>query len=145
MKRFLITGALLLLGTVAVKAGDDKPINVNELPAKAKELIEKHFSNVKVSYAKVDKEIFDTTYEVIFVNGNKVEFAKNGDWKEVNCKYSQVPKGIVPQPIVSYISTNHQNLHVVEIDRDKRNIEVKLNNGLELKFDLSYNLIDIDS
>ena len=33
---------------------------------------------------------------------------------------------------------------VVQIDRDKRDYEVKLTNGLELTFDLKFNLIDID-
>ena len=33
---------------------------------------------------------------------------------------------------------------VIEIDRDKRDIELKLNNRVELTFDLKYNIIDID-
>ena len=33
---------------------------------------------VEVSYAKVDEELFDKDYKVVFVNGSKVEFAKDG-------------------------------------------------------------------
>ena len=33
---------------------------------------------------------------------------------------------------------------IVSIDRDKRDWEVKLDNGLDLKFDLHFRLIEID-
>lgn len=33
---------------------------------------------------------------------------------------------------------------VIKIERDKQEVEVKLNNGMELTFDRSHNLIGID-
>ena len=81
---------------------------------------------------------------MIFIDGAKVEFTRNGEWKEVNCKFSAVPDGIVPAQILKYIDQNHEGAKVIEIDRDKRDIELKLNNRVELTFDLKYNIIDID-
>ena len=129
MKKLLIlAAAVFALGTSTVSADNDRPISVSELPEKAQQFIRQHFPNEKVSFAKMERELFDTTYEVIFTSSSKVEFLKNGDWKEVDCKYSTVPAAIIPQ----------------QIDRDKRDYEVKLTNGLELTFDLKFNLIDID-
>ena len=80
----------------------------------------------------------------VFVNGAKVEFTKNGEWKDVECKYGEVPAAIVPQQIRDYVAKNFAGRKIVSIDRDKRDWEVKLDNGLDLKFDLQFRLIEID-
>ena len=103
------------------------------------------FKAVEVSYAKVDEELFDKDYKVVFVNGSKVEFAKDGAWKEVDCKYGEVPAAIVPQQIRDYVTKNYPKNKIVAIDRDRRDYEVELDNGLDLKFDLKFRLIDIDN
>ena len=145
MKKLLIlAAAVFALGTSTVSADNDRPISVSELPEKAQQFIRQHFPNEKVSVAKMERELFDTTYEVIFTSSSKVEFLKNGDWKEVDCKYSTVPAAIIPQQIAQYVSQYYPDTSVVQIDRDKRDYEVKLTNGLELTFDLKFNLIDID-
>ena len=145
MKKLLIlAAAVFALGTSTVSADNDRPISVSELPEKAQQFIRQHFPNEKVSLAKMERELFDTTYEVIFTSSSKVEFLKNGDWKEVDCKYSTVPAAIIPQQIAQYVSQYYPDTSVVQIDRDKRDYEVKLTNGLELTFDLKFNLIDID-
>ena len=145
MKKLLIlAAAVFALGTSTVSADNDRPISVSELPEKAQQFIRQHFPNEKVSFAKMERGLFDTTYEVIFTSSSKVEFLKNGDWKEVDCKYSTVPAAIIPQQIAQYVSQYYPDTSVVQIDRDKRDYEVKLTNGLELTFDLKFNLIDID-
>lgn len=145
MKKFLIlAAAALTFGIFTVKADNDRPIAVSELPQKAQQFIQQHFPNEKVSFAKVERELFDTTYEVIFTSSSKIEFLKNGDWKEVDCKYSTVPAAIIPQQISQYVSQHYPDAAVVQIDRGKRDYEVKLANGLEQTFDLKFNLIDID-
>ena len=135
MKKLLIlAAAVFALGTSTVSADNDRPISVSELPEKAQQFIRQHFPNEKVSFAKI----------CLFTSSSKVEFLKNGDWKEVDCKYSTVPAAIIPQQIAQYVSQYYPDTSVVQIDRDKRDYEVKLTNGLELTFDLKFNLIDID-
>lgn len=99
---------------------------------------------MEISLATIDKELFDTTYEVFFTNGNKVEFSKNGEWKDIDCEYSRVPESAIPAKIREHIDTKHKGRYVKEIDRDKRDYEIKLDNGIELKFDLKFNLIGYD-
>ena len=111
----------------------------------AQEFIKTHFAGVEVSFSKVDEELFNEDYKVVFVNGAKVEFAKNGEWKDVECKYGEVPAAIVPQQIRDYVTKNYPKNKIVAIDRDRRDYEVELDNGLDLKFDLMFRLIDIDN
>ncbi len=123
MKKLLIlAAAVFALGTSTVSADNDRPISVSELPEKAQQFIRQHFPNEKVSFAKMERELFDTTYEVIFTSSSKVEFLKNGDWKEVDCKYSTVPAAIIPQQIAQYVSQYYPDTSVVQIDRDKRDL-----------------------
>lgn len=144
MKKFLVMMACLFALNAAVYAGDDKPIKVNQLPTNSQQFIQKHFNGIEISYAKVDNDILDKSYEVIFVNGDKVEFSKNGEWKDVSCKYSQVPNGIVPKEILNFVLQKHQGQKILKIDRDTRDYELELSNGLEIKFDLKFNIIGYD-
>lgn len=131
----ILAGAALLATSAPAFAGNDRPIAVGELPAVSQEFIKTHFAGVEVSFSKVDEELFDKDYKVVFVNGAKVEFAKNGE----------VPAAIVPQQIRDYVTKNYPKNKIVAIDRDRRDYEVELDNGLDLKFDLKFRLIDIDN
>ena len=145
MKKLMILAlALLTFGTFAAHADNDRPITVEQLPQAAQQFIKKYFPKETVSLAKMERDFMDTTYEVIFTNSSKVEFLKNGEWKEVDCKYSAVPAGIVPRQIADQVAKRYPDVSIVQIDRDKRDYEVQLANGLELTFDLKFNLVDID-
>ena len=123
---------LFTLQTVA-RADDDKPIQVTQMPQPAQQFIKQHFADSKVALAKMESDFFYKSYEVIFTNGDKV-----------NCKYSSVPTAIIPAAIQKYVTTNYPDAKILKIERDKKDYEVKLSNRTELKFDLKFNLIDID-
>jgi len=137
--------AILMITTIAsAKANTDKPIRFEQLPNISKEFIRKYFNEKDISYAKVDTDFFDKSYEVFFVNGSKVEFDKKGDWEEINCLHNGIPAEIIPVQIMKYIEKNHSNLSIVKIERDSRDYEIKFNNNLEIKFDLKFNVIEYD-
>ena len=133
---------LFTLQTVA-RADDDKPIQVTQMPQLAQQFIK--LSDSKVALAKMESDFLYKSYEVIFTNGNKVEFDKKGNWEEVDCKHSSVPVAIIPAAIQKYVTTHYPDAKVLKIERDKKDYEVKLSNRTELKFDLKFNLIDIDN
>ncbi len=140
----IIAAVLLFVASAPACADNDKPIAVTELPQIAQQFIKNHFPKEKVAYAKIERDFLEVQYEVVFTNSSKLEFNKNGEWKEVNCKYSTVPKAIVPAQIVNYISQNYPDANVVKLERNSREYEAKLSNGLELTFDTNFKLIDID-
>lgn len=144
MKKIMIMLVCLFAIQALAKAANDKPIEVKDLPEKATAFINQHFADTKVSYAKVEEELLDKTYDVVFVNGQKIEFDKKGEWKEVDCKNGVVPTAIVPKEIKSNLEKRFPEQKIVKIERDKRGYEVKLSNKLEVKFDKKYNIIDID-
>lgn len=126
------------------KADTDLPVTVSELPQKAQEFIKQYFPQQEVSFAKVEKDFWEKKYEVVFVNGEKVEFDKNGNWEEVKCKFSVVPNGIVPEKIREQLSKQFPTAKVLKIERDSKGYEIELDNKLEVKFNKSFQLTDID-
>ena len=99
MKKVLLLLVCLFTLQTVVWADDDKPIQVNQLPQTAQTFIKTHFPNNKVAMAKMETDWFDKSYDVIFTNGDKLEFDKKGIWTEVNCKYSAVPVAVVPDAV----------------------------------------------
>ena len=84
-------------------------------------------------------------YEVVYTDRTEVEFRSDGQWESVGRKYSPVPASIVPQPIQTFVSgSNYPGQFIRQIARNAYTWEVELSNGLEIKFDNQFNVIDID-
>lgn len=145
MKKVLLLLVCVFTFHNVVWADDDKPIQVNQLPQPAQSFIKQYFSTSKVAMAKMEVDLFYKSYDVIFTNGDKVEFDKRGAWTEVNCKYSIVPMGVIPMQIQKYVATNYPDAQIQKIEREDKEYEVKLSNGWEIKFDKKFNVIDIDN
>lgn len=144
MKRLMTLTFCLFLLTNITKADNDKPVTLQELPQKAQEFIKQVFPKKEISYAKLEKDLWEKKYDVVFTNGEKVEFNKNGEWEEVDCKFSVVPNNIIPQPIQELLSKQYPQAKVLKIERDSKGYEVKLSNRLEIKFNQNFQIVDID-
>lgn len=145
MKKIAFLFVSLFVMNLVVWAGNDKPIQVTELPKAAQQFIKNHFANQQVAMAKMETEFMDKSYDVIFTNGDKVEFDKKGKWTNVDCKNSQVPQAVIPTAIQQYVGKNYPNAKVLKIEvTDRKGYDVDLNNGFEFEFDKRFNVIEMD-
>ena len=129
---------------MAANAGNDKPISVNALPAKAQTLLNNHFNSQKVMLATIESGVVSRRYDVVLQNGTKLEFDKKGNLTEINCKQGIVPALLIPQAIKNYLKDNYAGQSVKKIEMNKNEYEVELTNGLDLTFNKHFQLIDID-
>jgi hypothetical protein len=129
---------------MSLNASNDRPVTFEQLPQKAQQFIKQHFPDLQISIAKQDMDLTDKNYDVIFVNGDKIEFTSNGEWTSIDCKYGNVPESAVPSQILNYVKTYHKDLAIITIEKNRRNYEVKLKNKIELIFDLKYNFVKYD-
>ena len=127
MKKIVFLLVCLFSMTI-VKADNDKPIEMNQLPVKAQTFITTYFKS----------------YDVVFASGEKLEFDKSGDWTEVKCKTVEVPAAIIPEAILKYVKANYPEVKILEIEHDSEGYEIKLSNRLEIKFNNKFQVVDID-
>ena len=108
MKKIVVLFVSMLVLATTASAGNDKPIQVSQLPQTAQQFIKKYFGDRKVAFAKEESD-FRKSYEIAF---------KNGD--------------------------NYPDNKIVQIERDTRSTEVKLDNRMEIKFDKQHRVIEMD-
>ena len=144
MRILMIAICCMMSFNIVANAGNDKPINVNELPAKAQTLLSKHFKGQKVMLATIESGVVSRSYDVVLRNGTKLEFDKKGNLTEIDCKQSIVPSQLIPQPIKTYLKENYRGEAVRKIEWNKKEYEVELTNGIDLTFNKHFQLIDID-
>lgn len=148
MKRILrilmIAICCMVSCNMVANAGNDKPISVNALPAKAQTLLSQHFNGQKVMLATIETGVINKTYDVVLQNGTKLEFDKKGNLTEIDCKQATVPVNLIPQAIKNYLMANYAGQSVKKIEMNKNEYEVELANGLDLTFNKHFQLIDLD-
>ena len=148
MKRILrilmIAICCMVSCNMVANAGNDKPIPVNALPAKAQTLLSQHFNGQKVMLATIESGVVSRCYDVVLQNGTKLEFDKKGNLTEIDCKQATVPAKLIPQAIRNYLKENYPAQAVKKIEMNKNEYEVELANGLDLTFNKHFQLIDID-
>lgn len=141
----LFIATLFVSSALVVSAHDYVTKDVSELPQKAQTTINSKFNGAEIKNIKVDKDngvVED--YEVLFVNGVKIEFDSAGEWKEVSSRKGDIPQSFIPQNAIDYVKKNHPGQKIVSIEKDRSGIEINLSNDVELKFNKSGKLVEID-
>lgn len=144
MKKIVKLALIAMLSIVPVMvSARDRIVTYEQLPQAAKAFITAHFADSKVSYAKLD----DGKYEVKMADGVELEFSRDGEWDNVDCKYKAVPGSVLnllPEGINNYVNASFPDSSIVKVDKERGRIEVELDNDLELVFDKNGAFLRID-
>lgn len=145
MKKIGFIGMCLLLSAASLFAKDKVTKDANVLPAKSKEFLKRHFQGIQISHIKVEQDLLKTdSYDVILTNGVNVEFSGSGNWKEIEGKNTAVPAEIIPATIRQYVQSNYPGKTIISIEKDRREYDIKLDNGIKIDFDQNGNFKKID-
>lgn len=145
LRNRLLALVSLLVISVSVVADNDKPITLKELPQIAQQLINKNFNGKKIAMTTMEPGILDKGYDVVFVDGTKLEFDRKGNWTNIDCGKSEVPAALIPAKIAAYVKENYNGQRITKIDKDNRKYEIELSNGLEITFNKNFKAIEIDN
>ena len=108
--RQVIVKSLLLLSVILTAAScdkDEKEIGYDALPQKAQQFIAQYFPMAECTRIVRDKDDGTTEYEAWLSDGTELDFDKQGDWTSVDCKFSALPEGILPEAIATDIATRY--------------------------------------
>ena len=98
-KSLLIIVAFVMTMCFTVKADNDRVITFEQLPAEAQTMLKSYFADKVPLVITVDWD----DYTVIYQSGERVEFDKKGNWKDLNCKTSAVPAALIPEQIMASV------------------------------------------
>lgn len=140
MKKLAIITALVAIFCVS----NVNATTANDPTQTITEFVSTYFPNANILAINTEWD----EYEVRLSDGTKIEFRLNLEWKQIDCKHStlypSVPAALIPQQITSYSNTNFPNTLIRKIEKKVLGWEIKLSNGLEVKFDGNFNVTEID-
>ena len=117
--------------------------NTNANPA-ITQFVTQHFPDATVQMVMPD----DDDIDVVLNDYTKIEVRRNNEWKKVDCEHSTtftaVPATLVPEQITAYVTANFPNAIIKKLEKNFRSWEIELNNGLELKFNSNFKIMEID-
>ena len=125
--------------------GREKPTSVDKLPQAAQEFLSAHFKGSHGGICRRGAEIHgqkSTRWSTPTVR--RSNSAATGSGESVGRKYSPVPASIVRSLSKPSFPEATIGQFIRQIDRNAYTWEVELSNGLEIKFDNQFNVIDID-
>lgn len=131
--RAVLTAFLFML--LAVWGCDDEQrISYGRLPSAARLFIETFFPGESCVYAERDSDDGRREYEARLSNGAELKFDAQGQWLEVDCKFSLLPAGIAPQAIVDDLAVRYPGAGIYKIERALGGYEISIGSGLELVY-----------
>ena len=140
--KFFLLMAMVMTMSLNVMADDDddRVITYDQLPQTAQAFLKANFATKVPLLVTADWDDFTIRYE----SGEKIEFDRSGNWKDIECYNSKVPTAAVPEQISSYISQNYPGKSIIQLERHRSVYEVKLNNGMEVEFNRNFQFIGVD-
>ena len=132
MKHYAMMLAALVAGVLLFTECASMRIPYRRLPARAKAFIETYFPTESCVYAERDRDDGRREYEVKLSNGTNIDFHASGDWKKVDCEYSFLPAGIVPQAIVDDLAERFPGARISKAERERGGYKLTLGSGAEM-------------
>lgn len=140
IKFFLLMAMVMTMSLNVMADDDDRVITYDQLPQAAQTFLKTHFATKVPLLVTADWDDFTIRYE----SGEKIEFNRSGEWKDIECYNSKVPADAVPEQIYTYLNQNYPGKSVIKIERHRSVYEVKLNNGMEVEFNRNFQVTDVD-
>ena len=122
---------------------EDRPVVSDQLPAPAKEFLNVNYPGEKISYAVVDDDLIRPDYTVRLANGVEIQFDNSGALEKISARIG-VPESVIPVQISDYVKSNYPEAVIIEYEIGRREYDVELSNGLDLKFNGKFRIIGLD-
>ncbi len=142
MKR-IFTFIVIAIASISNAKADDRPVSFEKLPPAAQSFISTNLPAEKISYATVDDDFIRPDYTVMFVSGMKVQFNHDGSLEKIQSR-AGVPAELVPVQLRDHVKLHYPDAVITGYEVGRKTYEIEISNRFELKFNHSFNLIEID-
>lgn len=122
------------------QVGGKDPVNLELLPKAAKDYIDKYLGDKEIIRVKA----YEDDVRAWLGSGEQLKFDLDGNFKELECA-SGIHASIIDERIINDVKSIDHKATIVKIEKDSfGDFEVKLDNGMEVKYDANYHRIGLD-
>lgn len=140
----LILMIVSIAAFVSVAGAEDKPVTFNQLPEGARTFLDTNYQKVKLVLATKDDDFIRPEFNVVLENGVAIQFDNDGRLEKIASRSGDIPAAVIPKQITDIVKSHYPNAYIVEYEVDRKTYEVKLSNRIEITFDSSFRMIEID-
>ncbi len=141
MKKLIFMFASLLILASCEK---EKILPTTKIPSEISNYTSTHFSEFPIIQVIKDTDGFELTYDVVLKDGYFLEFNRQKEIIDIEGVMA-LPNSVIPANIIEFVLENYSNNYIIGWELDKKNQQVKLDNLIELEFDMNGNFIKIDN
>ena len=143
--RYTAVLAAIVAGLLTMTGCDDEErISYGKLPSAARAFIETYFPAESCTYAERDRADGRREYKAVLSNGTEIDFHATGDWKKVECEYSFVPAGIVPQTITEDLARRFPGGRITEAERETGGYKITTEGGAKAVYSSNGTFIRVE-
>lgn len=143
MKKLILI-IVSLAAFMSVVRAEDKPVTFNQLPESARSFIDSNYQSVKLVLATKDDDFIRPEFHVVLENGVALQFDNDGRLEKIASRSGDIPTAVIPKQITDIVKSHYPDAYIVEYEVDRKTYEVKLSNRIEITFDSSFRLVEID-
>lgn len=141
MKRIVLL-AIGIFAAAVMASSREVPVTFDQLPSAAKTFVTENFPGETVTMALKDVH-GRAEYDVRLSDGTELEFTHSGALKKISSR-AGISEKLIPDGIRRYVSAHFPGAGYREYEVGKRTYEVKISNGMELKFNRNFILMEVD-
>lgn len=141
MKKIVLL-AIGIFAAAVMASSREVPVTFDQLPSAAKTFVTENFPGETVTMALKDVH-GRAEYDVRLSDGTELEFTHSGALKKISSR-AGISEQLIPDGIRRYVSAHFPGAGYREYEVGKRTYEVKISNGMELKFNRNFILMEVD-
>lgn len=141
MKQIIIIAILTLAFASCEK---ETVLDDMNIPEEISNYVNTHFPDNKIIQVVKDVDELELSYDVILEDSLSMEFNRKKKIISIN-GLNKLPDSVIPEKLLNYANNHYAEQHIVEWSLDNRDQEIKLDNGIELKFNTKGEFLRIDN
>ena len=141
MKRLFL---LALVPFLLISCEKEEILPLTDIPSEISNYVSTHFPENPIIQAIKDTDGFELTYDITLEGGFFIEFNRKKEVIDIE-GLTKLPDSVIPAKLLEYATTNYPENYIIGWELDDRNQQIKLENGLELEFNMNGDFLRIDN
>lgn len=141
MKRLFL---LALVSFMLMSCEKKYILPLTDIPSEISNYVNTHFPDNPITQAIKDTDGLERTYDITLEGGFFLEFNRKKEVIDIE-GLSKLPDSVIPTKLLEYVTTNYPDNDIIGWELDDPDQQIKLENGLELEFNMNGDFLRIDN